>query len=78
MELLEQLTNILECGYISNLRYQRQLTEKQEKLLKALDERAYSLDEWLDAVKYITGNCDLIVTQKEGKRAILAYYLSEK
>ncbi len=62
--LLEWLSKEMGCMYLSDL-HKPELFPAIQKVLDKLDPEKYSLQEWKDAVHYLTGENCSFTTQKQ-------------
>ncbi len=73
MDLLETLSELLECQYLSDLSHAVANAEQKEQILH-LSEQNYSLETYQEAARYITGKSDLCCkTAAEAKMAIIEH-----
>ena len=66
LELLEKLSQELGCLYLSDLRSPLRVVAL-ERAAANLNAAAYSLQEWADAVHYLTGQNKKFQTPQEAK-----------
>ena len=70
MDLLDRLTVLTQCAYISDLRvvnYRRSIS----KAVCAIPTEDYSLKEWNDAVFYITGKQAYYKSAEDARKVLL-------
>lgn len=77
MELLDELVDIVDCMYISNLCYQTIISMEQQKRIETINADDYSLKEWQDALEYILKTRVDIISVDEGKKVLLNYFRSK-
>lgn len=77
MELLEYFATKLGCMYLSDL-HQRCYLKEIPHLLSGINPEQYPMDEWKDAVFYLTSQQRAFETQAEAKAFLASYILSEE
>lgn len=72
-ELLEQLRDITKCLIMSDLRYVN--PKILYSAITSLNESDYSMDEWHDAIRYLTGNdIDKSIGKSSAKEYLCDFY----
>ena len=69
-KLLDHLANVMKVNYLSELK-QKENKEEYKEYVQAIDDNAYSLEDWQDTCSYLLGSDTQINTVAEAKACIL-------
>ncbi|HIZ54645.1 MAG TPA: hypothetical protein H9671_00360 [Firmicutes bacterium] len=77
MDLLESISSILHCQYMSDLHYIK-ITHGQADQLRQLEDNHFTLSDCQDAVCYICGDDVPCTSFQEAKQVIIQQLLREE